>query len=75
MKSTSIKKLVDYHNLFVTVLLPMGVGDFDQVAEMPYPSLGDGDEIDLDQEFGGLPQSICDCFIVTGQWEALAKER
>ncbi len=34
--------------------------DFDQVAEMPYSSFGDGDEIDLDQEVGGLPQSVCD---------------
>ncbi len=51
------------------------LGDFNHVAETPYPSLGDGDDIDLDQEVGGLPQSVCDCVAANGRWEALANER
>ncbi len=51
------------------------LGDFDCVAETPYPSLEDNDDINLNQEVGGLPQSVRDCVAATGHWEALSNER
>ncbi len=51
------------------------LGDFDRVAETPYPSLEDNDDINVNQEVGGLPQSVCNCVAANGHWEALANER
>ncbi len=51
------------------------LGDFDQVAEMPYPLLKNIDDININQEVGGLPQSVCNCVVATGCWEALANDR
>ncbi len=49
--------------------------DFAHVAQTPYISWEENDDINVNQEVGGLPQSVHDCVVATGQWEALANER
>ncbi len=51
------------------------LGDFDRVAETPYPSLEDNDDINVNQEVGGLSQPVHNCVVATGCWEVLANAR
>ncbi len=39
--------------------------DFAHVTQTPYPSLEENDDINVNQEVGGLPQSVHDCVVAT----------